>query len=339
MTKSNSYLNHWQSALLLTIFFLICFGLGYPTLNRYYPPQISGTIDSAQYFNLVKTGPQDAEGPWRYRVLVPYLAKPFYWLAKTHIESWHPISFGILIINSAFIAVSAYLLIILTLIIFGDYTIALLSALLYLLNYNISNCQLSGLVDSAEGCMILSVILALFSGRWALLFPLGIIGSLAKETFVPLAGSLAFIYWLTTEAPRDRRIIQFMWVVSMGLGGLITVITIQSLVTGYLVLPWTIMASHYRTPNFLYSMISCLTDKTFWYVFIWLLPLGLVKLRYFPKPLLYACFGSAAIVLILGGWTDAKGNLARPLFEIIGPLLSISLAYFLLSFKKAAPNE
>lgn len=339
MEKSISYLEHWQSALFLILFFLICFGLGYPTLNRYYPPQIAGTSDSAQYFNMVKTGIQDAELHWRYRVLVPYLAKPVYWLAKTHIGSWHPISFGILIINSAFVAVSAYLLIVLTLKIFGDYTIALLSALFYLLNYNISNYQLSGIVDSAEGCMILAVILSLVSGRWALLFPLGIIGSLAKETFVPLAGSLAFIYWLTAEAPRDRRIIQFVWVVSMGLGGLITIIIIQSLVTGHLVLPWAIMASHYRTHNFLYSIFSCLTDRTFYYVFIWLLPLGLVKLRYFPKPLLYACFGSAAIALILGGWTDAKGNLSRPLFETVGPILTISLAYYLYSFKKAAANE
>ena len=126
MVKSTSYLNRWQSALLLILFFLICFGLGYPTLNRYDPPQIQGTSDSANYFNLVRTGPQDAEGHWRYRVLVPYLAKPFYWLAKSHIGSWNPISFGILIINSAFVAISAYLMIILALKLIGDYAIALL---------------------------------------------------------------------------------------------------------------------------------------------------------------------------------------------------------------------
>jgi hypothetical protein len=339
MTKSVSYLFHWQSALFLILFFLICFGLGYPTLNRYYPPKVEGTFDSARYFNLIETGSQDAERHSHNRVLVPYLAKPVYWLAKGHIGSWHPASFAILVINSAFVAGSAYLLIILTLKIIDNYAIALLSALFYLLNYNISNGQLSGLVDSAEGCLVLAVILSLVTGHWALLLPLGIIGSLAKETFVPLAGSLAFIYWLTAEAPRDRRIIQLAWVISMGLGGLITLFTIISLIAGHLVLPWT-MVENYRGPhNVFYNIIFCLLDKNLWFVFIWILPLGLIKLRYFPKPLLYSCFGSAAIALILGGWSDAKGNLARPLFETIGPILTISAAYFLFSLKKANPNE
>lgn len=339
MAKSVSYLYHWQSALFLVLFFLICFGLGYPTLNRYYPPQVDGTFDSARYFNLIETGSQDAERHSHNRVLVPYLAKPVYWLARGHIGSWHPTSFAILVINSAFVAVSAYLLVILSLNMIGNYAIALLSALFYLLNYNISNAQLSGLVDSAEGCMVLAVILALVTGRWALLLPLGIIGSLAKETFVPLAGSLAFIYWLAAEAPRDRRINQFAWVISMGLGGLITVITIMSLITGHLVLPWTVAENYHVQSNIFYNILSCLSDKNLWFVFIWLLPLGLIKLRYFPKPLLYACFGSAAITLILGGWADAKGNVARPLFETIGPILTISSAYYFFSFKKATANE
>jgi hypothetical protein len=339
MAKSIRYLEYWQSALLLIIFFFICIGLGYPTLNRYYPPQILGTSDSANYFNIVKTGPQDARAHWRYRVLVPYLAKPVYWLAKRHIGSWDAVSFAILTINSAFVAVSAYILIILALNIIGDYSIALLSALFYLLNFNISNLQLSGLVDSAEGCMILAVILSLVTGRWALLLPLGIVGGLAKETFVLLAGTLGLSYWLAAAAPRDRRIIQFAWLVSMGLGGLLSVITIQSLINGHLVLPWTTIGSFHRSDNFLYSILCCLADKNFWFVFIWLLPLGLIKLRHFPKPLLYACFGSTVMALILGGWTDAKGNLSRPLFETIGPILTISLAYFVVSFKKAAPDK
>lgn len=339
MEKSIGYLDRWQSVLLLILFFLISSGLGYPTLNRYDPPKAQGTSDSANYFNLVRTGPQDAEGHWRYRVLVPYLAKPFYWLAKTYIGSWNPISFAILVINSAFVAISAYLLIILALNITMNYAVALLSALFYLLNFNISNLQLSGLVDSSEGCMILAVILSLVTGRWALLPLFGIIGALAKETFVPLAGSLALIYWLAAEAPRDRRIIQFAWVLSMGLVGVITVTAIQSLISDHLVLPWALIASEKGSQNVLSGIISSLANKNFWYIFIWLLPLGLVKLRYFPKPLVYASVGSATIALILGGWNNSGGNIGRPIFETFGPILTISLAYFVCSFKKAAPNE
>jgi hypothetical protein len=339
MAKSSRYLKHWQSALLLTLFFLICIGLGYPTLNRYDPPKVQGTSDSVNYFNLIRTGPQDAEGHWRYRVLVPYLAKPFYWIAKNHIGSWNPISFGILIINSAFVAVSAYLVIILALNLMGDYGVALLAALFYLLNFNISNLQLSGLVDSAEGCLILAVILALVTGRWALLPLCGIIGALAKETFVPLSGSLAFIFWLTAAAPRDRRLIQLAWVCAMGVAGLITVMALQSVISGHLLLPWALIAAEKGSQNILAGILSSLANKNFWYIFIWLLPLGVIKLKYFPKPLLYACVGSAVIALILGGWNNSEGNIGRPLFEILGPLLTISAAYFVLSFKTAAPQE
>ena len=210
------------------------------------------------------------------------------------------------------------------------------SALFYLLNFNISNLQLSGLVDSAEGCMILAVLLSLVTGRWALLPLFGIIGALAKETFVPLSGSLALIYWLAAEAPRDRRMIQFAWVVSMGLAGLITTIALQSVISGHLVLPWAIIASEKGSQNLFSGILSSLANKNLWYIFIWLLPLGLVKLRYFPKPLVYACVGSAAVALILGGWNNSGGNIGRPIFEILGPILTISLAYFVFSFKNSS---
>jgi uncharacterized membrane protein len=339
MKESTSYLKYWQSALLLTLFFLICLGLGYPTLNRYDPPQIQGTSDSINYYNLVRTGPQDAQGHWRYRVLVPYLAKPFYWVAKSHTGSWNPIAFSLLLVNSAFVAISAYLVIILALKLIGDYAIALLAALFYLLNFAISNLQLSGLVDSAEGCMILAVLLSLVTGRWALLPLFGIIGALAKETFVPLSGSLALIYWLTAAAPRDRRMIQFAWVVSMGLAGLITAIALQSVISGQLILPWAMIAAEKGSQSLPSGILASLANKNLWYVFIWLLPLGVVKLKYFPKPVVYACAGSAVIALILGGWNNSGGNIGRPIFEILGPILTISLAYFVLSFKKTTPHE
>jgi hypothetical protein len=334
MAKFGGHLGYWQSALLLSIFFLICLGLGYPTLNRYYSPQILGISDSGQYHIMVETGVKDAKEPWRYRVLVPYLAKPVYWLVKKCAGSWDAVSLALLVINSVFVAASAYLLIVLTLKIINDYIVGLLSALFYLLNFNIANLQLSGLVDSAEGCLIMAVILALVSGRWALLLPLGIIGGLAKETFMLLGGSLGLGYWLGAPATKNRRIIQFAWLASMGLAGLVTVIFIQSIINGHLVLPWTKLGNFRGSDNFLYSVVLCLTDKNFWYVFIWLLPLGLIKLKYLPRPLIYACLGSAAMALILGGWTDARGNLSRPLFETIGPILTISLAYFLASLIK-----
>ena len=61
-----------RNALLLgVLFFLICFGLGYPILNRYDPGTIGGTSDAAGYCAEV-TGPLSIAS---YRPLVPTLAK------------------------------------------------------------------------------------------------------------------------------------------------------------------------------------------------------------------------------------------------------------------------
>src|ERR1700722_9879641 len=93
------------------IFFMICFGLGYPILSRFDPTQASGLSDAAQYFRLVVDGPQAAEGHFRYRVLVPYLAKPFYHAAVGHLRTWNPVSFSLLVVGSAFCASSSVVLI------------------------------------------------------------------------------------------------------------------------------------------------------------------------------------------------------------------------------------
>src|SRR5215831_12700960 len=81
-------------------FFMICFGLGYSTLNRYDPTQAQGLTDSQQYFRMVVDGARTAEYHLRYRVLVPYLAKPIYHAAMGHIGNWNPVSFSMLVINS-----------------------------------------------------------------------------------------------------------------------------------------------------------------------------------------------------------------------------------------------
>ena len=78
-------------ALLFCIFFLIACGLGYPILNRFDPRQTPGLSDVKTYAALVTgTNSFDAEDLRfrRFRVLVPWIAKPFY-LAGTR-TIWQP---------------------------------------------------------------------------------------------------------------------------------------------------------------------------------------------------------------------------------------------------------
>src|SRR2546427_13198799 len=177
---------HW--ILLWGLFFLICFGLGYPSLNRYDPRLVPGLSDSNEYYELVGSTPQAATGHFRYRVLIPYLAKPFYWLAKGQVGTWNPVFFGFLVANAMFTATSACMLVFLGYTAVGDYAVALLGAMLYLVNFNVPNTFLgAGAVDSGESCLMLATTWAMATARWSLLPFLGVVGALAKETFVPFS--------------------------------------------------------------------------------------------------------------------------------------------------------
>lgn len=312
------------------LFFLICFGLGYSTLNR-YDPRTVGNIDSREYYKLVTGGPRDAVGHWRYRVLVPYLAKPFYWLAEGRIGTWDPVFLGLLIVNAALCATSACLLAILGHQVLGDYTTALLGASLYLLNFTITNGQLAGLVDSAEGCLMLVLIWAMLSRRWWLLPILGVLGALAKETFVPLSGVFALAWWLATARHDTFRLRRGIWIVAMGISGLATITLVQSLVSGYVIWPWDVVLGERRLTNLLSGLLECIWSQSFWYVFIWLLPLGVWRLGTLPRSWTFASLAAVIAALMLGAWNRAGGNVARALFSVAGPALSLSTAALIAS--------
>src|SRR4051812_36181065 len=84
-----------QTILLWLILFLICLGLGYPTLSRYDPRTTGGTSDSRHYYDLVTRGPGAVDSHVRFRVLVPLLARPLYRMAKGRLGSWEPVFLGL----------------------------------------------------------------------------------------------------------------------------------------------------------------------------------------------------------------------------------------------------
>jgi hypothetical protein len=81
------------------------------------------------------------------------------------------------------------------------------------------------------------------------------------------------------------------------------------------------------------GLIHCVADRYFCFVFLWLLPLGLPRLKNFPTAWTCASLGGAAAALAMGAWNDAGGNTVPSIFNSIGPLLSLSAAQFL------APNS
>src|SRR5258708_5886952 len=100
-----------QTIFLWLILFLICLGLGYPTLNRYDPRATGGLSDSRDYYELVTRGPEAVDSHVRFRVLVPLLARPLSRIARGRIGSWEPVFLGLLVVNAFFTATTAFFLV------------------------------------------------------------------------------------------------------------------------------------------------------------------------------------------------------------------------------------
>jgi hypothetical protein len=72
-----------------------------------------------------------------------------------------------------------------------------------------------------------------------------------------------------------------------------------------------------------------LKAREFWYTFIWLLPLGLLRLKRMDRRWIWATSATFLLALLFGAYNDALGNTARAFFNISGPLLSLSAAVLL----------
>ena len=288
--------------------------------------------DAAKYYAMT-TGADTSpfKELFRCRVLVPYVARPFYWFAQTYLHTWNPVFFGLLMANALFCATTACLVVSIGYRLLADLGVALLGATLYLLSFTIPNLQLAGLIDAGEACFMAAVVWSLLTGKLYLLPLWGLLGALAKETFVPFSCVLAFTWWLV-EGRQHTRLrwefnwTEFKWIASLAFVGLATVMAIHSAVAGQFRWPWNIAGQARAPGNFFLALWRCLTERNFWYVFGWLIPLGIWRLKYFPRPWLVASIATSALAIIFGAYNNSGGTVARATFNIIGPLLSLSVA-------------
>ena len=204
--------------------------------------------------------------------------------------------------------------------------------LLYFLDFTVPNRQLGlGLVDSGEAFFMLALFWVLFRKKFFLLPIIGLLGALAKESFVPMC-AVATAGWAIYDYRKGRwKGNQTVWSIIMVLIGLGTVVLLQANVTGHLVWPWEFAHGlRHNEVSLLRGLIGCFRDRYFWYTFIWLLPLGVVRLRHFPPAWIWASIAGAAAALAMGSWNNAAGNTVPSIFNSIGPILSLSVAQFLI---------
>jgi hypothetical protein len=318
--------------ILWALFFAICIGVGYPSLRRYDPRTVEGMSDVYKYYAMT-TG-ADTSGfkeLFRGRILVPYVARPFYWFARGYLPTLNAGFFGLLMANALFCATTACLIVTIGNNLFEDLGVALVGATLYLLSFAIPNMQLAGLIDTGEACFMAALVWSLLTRRWYLLPLWGLLGALAKETFVPFSSVFAFTWWLMERRqnnlrPTDSRWPQLGWIATMAIVGLATVMAVHSAIAGQMRWPWRIAGEARAQVNFFVALWRCVTERNFWYVFAWLIPLGVWRLRNFPRPWVVAAIATTICALVLGAYNDAGGTVGRATFNIIGPLLSLSVA-------------
>ncbi len=276
---------------------------------------------------------------FRGRLLVPYVARPFYWFAQKYLQSWNAGFFGLLMANALFCATTACLIVTIGNRVLNDLGAALFGAALYLLSFTVPNLQLAGLIDSGEACFLAAVTWSLLTGKWYLLPLWGLFGALAKETFVPFSCVFALTWWLAERRQVGTDASRLRWIVALGVVGLATVMAVHSRVSGQFKWPWDIAGQARAPVNFFVALWHCLTERSFWYVFGWLIPLGVWRLKFFPGPWLAAAIATSIFAVMLGAYSNAGGTVGRATFNIIGPLLSLSVALLIARPQANVPKK
>jgi hypothetical protein len=324
-------------ALLFCIFFLIACGLGYPVLNRFDPRQTPGLSDVKTYAALVTGTPIPDAGHVRFRVLVPWLAKPFFRLAQGRFGTWDPVMFGLLVADSLFVAGTAVLIVLLGNCWLGNSAAGLVGALLYLVNFAVPNLRLVGLVDAGEGFFLLALLWSLSECELWALPVIAVLGALTKESFVPFSIVFTGAWWFSTRSDRnaDRARNHFLprsaWIL-IGFGpSLATIIVLQWSINGEFVNPLQFGLALHRGHDYLGHFASSLRDRNLWYIFLWLLPTAIPNLKRLPKSWLIPVGATCLMAFVLDAYFGgAPGTVGRALFSIAGPVLSLSSALLLL---------
>ena len=246
------------------VLFLICLGLGYPTLNRY--DLRTAVPDAGVYAKLATDGPSAVENHFRFRILIPLLVRPVYAAARGRVGSWDALSVGFLVVNSAFVASTAFLLLEIGFWQLGNYAVVFVGAMLFLLKFAVSNAQLAGLVDGGEGFFMMAVVASLFFRRWWLLPWVGILGALTKESFVPFSIMLAATWWVVSERHRldgvnTDRVRTGSWLLGMIFAEMAAVTILQSSISGHLTWPWNFALSLNSHSNYVSNFVAWFTDR------------------------------------------------------------------------------
>jgi len=316
------------SVVLFFVFLAICFGLGYPAMCRYVPYE-AGNFDSRVYYHMVVGEPvgDPVNAPAAYRVLVPTMTRGVLRLLS-HFEfgSWDPVWLSLLVVNSVFVALNASIVMRLAAGVSKDATVTALAPLVYLASFVVVNYHLAGMIDASEGFFLLAILLALMHDRWWPLPILITVGVAAKETVLPFGLTAMVVWWVIGRIVGRDAVSRRAWIAigASVVGGALVIglcrhrIDVPAYEAHALSLA--------RVLGLFPNLGACVFEKTQLYAFALLLPMGIPRLRRIPCTLLGASLGMAVVATLLGAYAEIQGNLHRPWFNTLGPVLAVSSA-------------
>jgi hypothetical protein len=156
---------------------------------------------------------------------------------------------------------------------------------------------------------------------------IGIPGGFAKQSFVLFSTLFATTWWITLRR-EDRNYHQALWVGGLAGTSYAALEIAHYIVAGNTITPSRMLA-WWGCDNCLVAILDEFTNREFWYAFIWLLPLGVWRLNRLPKPWIVSVLVTALLTITLGGYARMYGDVCRPLFTIVGPAFSLSVAFLL----------
>jgi hypothetical protein len=98
----------------------------------------------------------------------------------------------------------------------------------------------------------------------------------------------------------------------------------------HLVWPWDFALGLNSHANYTANFLRSLVDRSSWYILMWVLPLGLARIRECPREWVASAGAASVCALALNAYHSTVGGggggIGHYVFDIAGPLLSLSAA-------------
>jgi hypothetical protein len=122
-----------------------------------------------------------------------------------------------------------------------------------------------------------------------------------------------------------------IWTVISWGAALAAMLLVQWFVSGHAESPLQFgLRMHDRVEHPLAHLAVTLVDRNLWYVYAWLLPLGLLRIKRLPRVWTISTAVTSLIALLLVEYhAAADGTFGRATFSIAGPLLCLGAALLL----------